>query len=131
MPVRQLSEAMVNRIAAGEVVEHADLFDHPERVIKWQCIDHRPEAKPLRALRDGGKKDARRWRHSNRRRMVLSEMVAVEPGPIIAFNEFETILVIVAQWQIVAIEMIKYAKLHFSLSLSCVCGFTFVGMTNS
>src|SRR5262249_37335691 len=41
---------------AAQLIEHADLLDHPQRVIERQRVDQRTEAQPPRALRDSGEK---------------------------------------------------------------------------
>ncbi len=38
--------------SAAEVIEHADLFGEPERVMRGQHIDQRAQTNPPRALRD-------------------------------------------------------------------------------
>ena len=42
--------------AAAHLVEHADLFGQPQRMIERKHIDQRPEAQPLGALRDRGER---------------------------------------------------------------------------
>src|SRR5215471_16127037 len=68
--------------SAAQLVEHADLLDQPQRVVKRHRPDQRTEPKPSRALRHGGEEHARRGRHPERRRMVLGKMIGVEPGTI-------------------------------------------------
>ena len=44
--------------SAAEVIEHADLLDHPQRMMQRERIDHRAEPQALGALRGRGEKHA-------------------------------------------------------------------------
>lgn len=41
--------------AIRQVIDHADLFDEPQRVVKGQQVDQCPKFQALRVLRRGGK----------------------------------------------------------------------------
>src|ERR1700757_5007944 len=56
---------------------------------------------------------ARRWRHAERRRVMLGEMIGVETGAIVGLGHFEAVLVIVREGAVVAIKMIKDTEFHF------------------
>src|SRR5262245_40638350 len=104
---------------AAQVIEHADFFEQPQRMVQR----HRPyqwaESQPARALRDGGQEHAGRGRHAERRRMVLSEMIGVESRAIVGLCNLEAVLVIVRKRAAVAIEMIEDPEFH-CLSALCV-----------
>ena len=55
--------------AVAEMVEHADFFREPQRMMRRQDVDQCAEAKPPGALGCGGQKYARRRRKIERRRM--------------------------------------------------------------
>src|SRR5437764_6847259 len=59
------------------------------------------------------RKNARRWRHAERRRVMLGDVIGVETGAIVGLGDLEAILVIVRERTAVAIEMIKDTELHF------------------
>ena len=98
---------------AAQLVEHADFLDQPQRVMERHRPDQRTEPKPRRALRHSGEEHARRGRHAERRRVVLGEMISVEPGAIVGLRNFETILVIVRKRAAVAVEVIEDTEFHF------------------
>src|SRR5262249_32673858 len=72
----------------------------------------RPEPQALRALSDGGKKNARRRRHAERRRMMLGEVIGIEGGAIIGLCDFEAVLVIVCERPRITVEVIEDAEFH-------------------
>ncbi len=80
--------------AAADLVEHADFLEQAQRMIERQHEDHRPEAQPPRALRQGGEKDVGRRRHAERCRVMLGQMIGVEAGAIVGFGDLEAVLVI-------------------------------------
>ncbi len=100
---------------AAQMIEHADFLDQPQRMMQRQRVDQRAEPKLPRALGDRGKEHAGGGRHAERRRMMLGEVIGVEPGLVVGFDELEAILVIVAQRQIVAVEVIENAEVHCSI----------------
>src|SRR5215471_9962643 len=99
--------------SAAQLVEHADFLDQPQRVVERHRPDQRTEPKLCRALRHGGKEHARRGRHAERRRVVLGEMVRVEPRAIIGLCDFQAILVIVRERAAMTIEVIEDTEFHF------------------
>ena len=59
-------------------------------------------------LCDGGEKHARRRRHGQRCRVVLGDLVGVEPGPVVRLDQLETVLVGLAERRIgSAIEVVE------------------------
>jgi len=73
--------------SATQVVEHADLFDQPERMVQRQDVDTRPESHALRALRHATQEHVLRRRQAvNRRRVVLGQVIGVEAGPVEALD---------------------------------------------
>jgi hypothetical protein len=81
-------------------------------MIERQRIDQRPEAQALGALRDGRQEHAGARRHAKRRRVMLSDVIGVESEPVVDLGQAEAGFVVVAQRQIVAVEMIEDAELH-------------------
>jgi len=69
------------------------IFDHAHRVVQRQRIDHRPETQALGALRDRRHEDARARGHAERRRVMLGQVVAEEPGGFRLSQELQPILV--------------------------------------
>src|SRR5262245_6062119 len=98
---------------AAQLVEHADFLDQPQRVVERHRPDQRTEPKSCRALRHGGKEHARRGRHAERRRVVLGEMISVEPRAIVGLCDFQAILVIVRERAAMTIEVIEDTEFHF------------------
>ena len=80
----------------AEVVEHADLLDEPQRVVERQAVDERAEAQRRRALGRGGDEDARRRPVPERRAVVLGQVVGVEAGLLVALDEREALLELLA-----------------------------------
>ena len=99
--------------SAAQLIEHANFLDQSQRVMKRHRPDQRTEAKPRRALRHGGEEHARRGRHAERRRVMLGEMISVEPGAIVGLRNFETILVIVRKRAAMTVEVIEDTEFHF------------------
>ena len=63
---------------AAHLIEHADLLDHPQRMIERQRIDQRAKAQAFRALRDRSQEHAGARRHAKRRRVMLGDVIGVE-----------------------------------------------------
>src|SRR4029077_6067347 len=97
---------------AAHLIEHADLLDEPNGMVKWQRINQRAEAEPARALRYGSQKHAGRRRHAERCRVMFRHMIGIETRLIISLDELEACLVIILQRQISAVEMVEYAEFH-------------------
>src|SRR4029077_12694751 len=87
-----------------------DLFGEPKRMIKRERVHERAEAQALRPLRDGGEKDARRRRHAERRRVVLSEMIGMEARAIISLDELQPLLILLVQGKRALIHVIEDAE---------------------
>ena len=109
---RDAAPDAVQKTPLAHLVEHADFVDQPQRVVERQQIDHRAEFEVLRALRDGGEKDARRRRVAERRVVVLREVIGVEPGAIIGLDQAEPVLEMPGQRQAAVVEMVEDPELH-------------------
>ena len=72
---------------AAHVIEHANFFVEPQRVVQRQHIDQRAEADAARALSERGEEHARARHGAKRRRMVLGEVIAVEARRVGRGNE--------------------------------------------
>ncbi len=98
---------------ATHLVEHADLVDEAQRVIKRQQIHHRPEPDLPRPLRDRGQEDTGRRGIAERRVVVLGEMVAVEPGAVIGLDQLQPLLEELADRHTAIIQMVEDPEAHF------------------
>ena len=98
--------------AAAEVIEHADLVDEPQWVIERQAVDERPQTQRRGALRRGGEEDARRGGVAERRAVVLGEVVGVEPGVLVALDEREALLELLADRQPALVDLVEDPELH-------------------
>src|ERR1700730_7558535 len=97
------------------MIEHADFLDQAQRMVERHRPDERPEPEPLGALGDRGQKDAGRWRHAERRRMMLGHVIAIEARPVVRLRNAQAILVIVRERAAaagVSVEMIENSKFH-------------------
>src|SRR5436190_9442048 len=99
--------------SAAQLVQHADFLDQPQGMMERHRPHQRPEPQASRALGDSGKKHARRGRHAERRRMVLGDMIGVEPGAVVGLGYFETVLVIVRKRAGISVEVIEDAEFHY------------------
>ena len=73
--------------AAAQVIEHADLLDQPQRMVQRQHVHARAEAHACRALRHGAEEHVLRGRQAvDGRRVVLGEVIGVEPGAVERFD---------------------------------------------
>ena len=95
---------------AAHVIEHADFFEHPQRMVRGQRINEGTEAQPPGALPDCRQEHAGRWRHAERREVMLGDMVGVEAEAVESFDHLQPLLVIIAQRQVVAVEVIENAE---------------------
>ena len=109
---RDAAADAIEKPPAAHLVEHADLIDQPQRMIERQQIHHRAEFEPLGALRDRRQKDAGRGRVAEGGVMVLGEVVAIEPGPIVRLDELQPFLEMPGQRQPAVVQMVKYPKPH-------------------
>ncbi len=101
----------------AHLVEHADLVDQPQRVVERQQVDHRPEAKPLGALRNGGQEQAGRRRIAERRVVVLGEVIAVEAGAVVCLDQSEPLLEMAGERQAAVVEVVEDPEAHGRLLL--------------
>ena len=72
---------------AAQLIEHADFFDQPQRMIERQQIHQRAEAQLLGALRQRGKENSRRSRAADRRAVMLGEVIAVKARAVISLGK--------------------------------------------
>ena len=98
--------------AAAHLVEHADLFDQAQRIVKRQGIDQRAEAQSLGALRHRREEYARRRRHAERRRVVLRQVIGVEAGAVIRLDQLQAALIERAERLVAPVEMIENAEVE-------------------
>jgi hypothetical protein len=75
-----------------------------------QCINECAEAQPPRALPDRRQEHAWRRRHAQRREVVLCDVIGVKARTIESLDNFQPLLVILAQRQVIAVEMIENTK---------------------
>src|SRR6202042_3338889 len=73
--------------SAAQLIEHADFFDQPQRMIERQQINQRAEAQFCGALRQRGEENSRRRRATDRRAVMLGEVIAVKTGTIISLGK--------------------------------------------
>jgi hypothetical protein len=100
------------------MIEHADFFDEPKRMVQRKRVDERSEAQPLGALGYGGEKNARRGRQADGGRVVLGQVIGVKAGAFVGFDELEARLVKFIQRQVIAVEMIKEAEFHAAFQVT-------------
>ena len=98
--------------AAAHDVEHADLFDQPQRMIEAQRIGERPEAKLGRTLGDGGEEQAGRGRRAQRRAVVLGHVIGVKTRPFIDLGQAEAVFILAPQVGAGPVQMIEDGELH-------------------
>src|SRR5262252_347907 len=98
--------------AAAEMIEHAELFQQPQRMVERQEIEQRAEPDAPRFARGGGQKYARRRRHRQRRRVMLGEVVTVKAGGLGRLQQGEPVLVGLLQRLPARVDVIEDAELH-------------------
>ena len=96
----------------AELVEHANLLHHPQRMVERKGIDQRTEAQALRALCDRGEENAGRGGKAQRRRVMLGGMIGIEAAAIVGFDDLQSFLIECVQRTIVAIEVVENAEFH-------------------
>src|ERR1700730_16279397 len=101
---------------AAHLVEHADLVDQSERVIERQQVHHRAEPQLPRPLCDRGQEDAGRRRIAEWGVVVLGQMIAVEPGPVVSLDQLQPLLEELAYRHAAIIQMVKDPEEHFPTS---------------
>src|SRR5205085_11377773 len=109
---RDAAPDTVEKTAARHLVEHADFVNEAQRMIERQKVHHRPETELLRALRDGRQKDARRRRVTQRRIMMLGQVIAVEAGPVIGLDQLQPVLEMPLQRRATVVEVIENPETH-------------------
>ena len=107
--------------AAAELVEHADFFGKPQRMIKGQDVDQRTKPQRPGALRYRAKKDARRRRHAERREMMLGDVVAVKAEAFVGLRNLDALFEELPQRHARTIDMIEDTKFHFRLPAAYFC----------
>src|SRR5262249_29182562 len=98
--------------AAAEMIEHAELFQQPERMVEGKEIGQRAEPDAPRFARGGGQKYARRRRHRQRRRVMLGEVVTVKAGGLGRLQQGEPVLVGLLQRLPARVDVIEDAEFH-------------------
>jgi chaperone required for assembly of F1-ATPase len=104
----------------AELIKHADFLDQAQWMVQRQRIDQRAEAELLRALRDRGEKDARRCGKAKRRRAVFRRVIRIEPAAVIGLHDLQPLLVEFVERQVIAIEVVENAELHWWLPARCL-----------
>jgi hypothetical protein len=67
----------------ADVIQHTDLTDKPERVVEWQQKDQGTKMDATGALCGSGEEQSRRRCHSQRRGVMLGDVVAEEPCGVV------------------------------------------------
>src|ERR1700709_1271486 len=98
--------------AAAQMIEHADFFGQPQRMVRRQHIDQRTETQAFGPLRDCCEKDARRRRQVERRRMVLAHMVGAKSGGIVELDQSQPVFVLLTEWIWPVVVLIEDSELH-------------------
>src|SRR5262249_42752192 len=98
----------------AELVEHADLLHHPQRMVERKRIDQWTEAQTLRALSHRGEENAGRGGNAQRRGVMLGGVIRIETAAIVGFDDLQPLLVECVQRAIVAIEVVENADFHSS-----------------
>ena len=69
--------------SVGEMIQHGNFLDQPQRMMQRQHVDAGAEAQSLRPLRGGGEEYVLRRRHRmHRRGVMLGEVIGEEAGLI-------------------------------------------------
>ena len=96
-----------------EMVEHADLFHQPDRIVERQDVDQRPEQHRPRPLGDGGEEYAGRGCHAQRRRVVLRHVVAVDSRRLVTLHHPEAVFVELGERDFAAaVDVVEDAEFH-------------------
>jgi len=90
-------------------------------MVNRQRIDECAEAQTGCPLRNGRKEHARRWRHAERSEVVLGNVISVEIEPVERLYDFQAMLVILMQRQVVSIQVIEHSKFqtHSGVTIQC------------
>src|SRR3989441_5427732 len=100
---------------ARELIEHADLFDEPERVVERQAVHARPQADAPGTLGGRGEEDAGHRRQPQRRRVVLGQVIRVEAGGVVLLQEAQPALVELVERRLPPVEMIEDPEVHYCI----------------
>ena len=98
---------------AAHLVEHADLFDQPQRVIERQQVDEGAKPQVLGAAGERRHDQRRRGGGAERRRMVLGNVVAVEACAVVGFGDGEPVGIELAKRHARVVNVVEYAEFHF------------------
>src|ERR1700694_3023797 len=112
---------------ARELIQHADLFDQPERVVERQTVDARPETDAPRALGGRGQEEAGHRGQAERGHVMFGQMVGGEPRGVVFLEQPQPALVELVDGHVAMLEMVENAEVHRAL-LSGICqGYTPAG----
>src|SRR2546423_1441217 len=107
--------------ATAQMIQHADFFGEPQRMMRRQHIDQRAEPDTRGALRDRCEKHARRRRQIERRRMMLAHVPSAKTRSVVEFDQREPLLVLLGERIRPAVVLIEDAELH-PYSAACATG---------
>src|SRR5262245_50587813 len=91
-------------------------IDHPQGMVERKRVDEGTEAQALRALRDGGKKNAGRGGKAEWRRVMFGGVIGVEAAAIVGFDNLQSLLIERVEGTVVAIEVVESADFHSASS---------------
>ncbi len=100
--------------AAAQMIEHADFFGEPQRMMGGQDVDQGAEADAPGALRHRGEKHAGRRRQVERRRMMLAHVIGAKSGLVVELDQLQAVFVLLAELVRPAVVLIENAELHCS-----------------
>src|SRR5882724_1175345 len=86
-----------------------------------QRIDECAEPQTLRALPDCRQEHTGRRRHAQRREVVLRDVISVKAETIKSLDNFQPLLVILAQRQVIAVEMVENTEFQIHSGTPRMC----------
>ena len=98
--------------ALAQMIQHADFFGEPQRMMRRQHVDQRAEAQALGALRHRGQEHARRRRQIERRRMMLAHVIGAESGAIVELDQLQSVFILFGERIRPVVVLIEYPELH-------------------
>ena len=98
--------------ALAQMIQHADFFGKPQRMMRRQHVDQRAEPQAFGTLRHRRQKHAGRWRQIERRRMVLAHVVGAEPGAIVELDQLQPIFILFGERIRPMVVLIEDPELH-------------------
>jgi len=107
---------------AAQLVEHADFFDQPQRMIERQQINQRAEAQLFGALRQRGEENSRRSRAADRRAVMLGEMIGVEARAVVSLGKPQAAGKQLAMRNARIVHVVEDAEFHGRLPLASFRG---------